>query len=51
MEVVSLKVGWRCLFMVHGAQYVMMTGTLLMVQWFAGNLDMVQVQFTVHELP
>ena len=35
----TIVAGWKCVEMKPGAQYVMTPGTVLMLEWYAGNLD------------
>ena len=37
---ISMRVEWRCALMTSGGQCVITAGTLLMLQWSAGNWDM-----------
>ena len=37
---ISMRVEWRCASMTSGGQYVMTTGTTLMLLWSVGNWDM-----------
>ena len=35
----TIVAGWKCVEMKPGAQCVMTPGTVLMLEWYAGNLD------------
>ena len=37
---ISMRVEWRCASMTSGGQCVMITGTTLMLLWYASNWDM-----------
>ena len=37
---ISMRVEWRCASMTSGGQYVMTSGTALMLLWSAGSWDM-----------
>ena len=39
VEPLPEKAGWRCVMIVSGGQFVMISGELLMPGWHAGSLD------------
>jgi hypothetical protein len=51
MVLAALRVEWRCVLEVGGAQSVMMAGTSLMLAWSADNWDyLLQVRNLINDL-